>query len=729
MWKNFSWIKFIDKVASVFIRFGGLSVVFVIISIFAYLLYEVLPIFSSSKLDLGTTYKNISNVENKKLFLKIDEQNHLYAFLNEDGSLNFYEIETGILAYTLKLPLSSKITSTYNLFYEGDNTFAVGTLNGEVLILGINYSLEYNQNLKKSVIPNLTFPYGNNPVKVSDDAITHISFSKEEDLLNLTSYTKERQLFLTSITREEDLFEDSFTYDVQTNKIKESINLEHILLSKNKIFFSYQKDFSILDFSETDFPIIQTLSFNDITTSLKFLLGSTSILRGDKKGNISQLFMVYENDKLVLKEIRKFQTKSSNPIIDIVAESRKKGFLSVSKSGIDMFYTTSQNYLLEKKFKYKPCLNAISPNSKLFLVYTCSNELKVFHMKNSYSDISFKALWTKVWYENYEEPSYIWQSSSAANDFEPKYSLMPLLFGTFKATLYAILFATPMAVFGAMYVGFFISPSMRKLVKPLIELMQAFPTVILGFLAGLYFAPIFEKIILNILLALFILPIGIILFSLAVHYMKTSWKKRFIHGFEFLWVLPILFVLVYFSHYLSNFLEISFFSGDFNLFLTDILGFDYDQRNALVVSFIMGLAVVPIIFSITEDAIFNVPKSLTYGSLALGANYWQTLVKVVFPTAAPSFFSAVMIGIGRAFGETMIILMATGNTPIMDMNIFEGMRTFSANLAVELPEAEVGSSHYRILFLTTLVLFIFSFIFNTIAEIISTKLRKKYSEL
>lgn len=143
----------------------------------------------------------------------------------------------------------------------------------------------------------------------------------------------------------------------------------------------------------------------------------------------------------------------------------------------------------------------------------------------------------------------------------------------------------------------------------------------------------------------------------------------------------------------------------------------------------MGFAVIPPIFTITEDAIFGVPKHLTIGSLALGATPWQTLTRVVLLTASPAIFSAVMIGFGRAVGETMIVLMATGNTPVMDFSIFQGLRTLSANIAVEMPESEVNGTHYRILFLAALVLFIFTFFFNTIAEVVRQRLRKKYSSL
>lgn len=142
----------------------------------------------------------------------------------------------------------------------------------------------------------------------------------------------------------------------------------------------------------------------------------------------------------------------------------------------------------------------------------------------------------------------------------------------------------------------------------------------------------------------------------------------------------------------------------------------------------MGFAVIPNIFSIAEDAIFSVPRSLTYGSLALGATPWQTLTRVVILTASPGIFSALMIGI-TAVGETMIVLMATGNTPVMEVNIFEGMRTLAANVAVEMPESEVGGSHYRVLFLSALVLLTFTFVMNTLAELIRQRLRKKYASL
>jgi phosphate transport system permease protein len=150
----------------------------------------------------------------------------------------------------------------------------------------------------------------------------------------------------------------------------------------------------------------------------------------------------------------------------------------------------------------------------------------------------------------------------------------------------------------------------------------------------------------------------------------------------------------------------------------------YVQRNALIVGFVMGFAIIPIIYTLAEDALSSVPFHLREGSLGAGATRWQTAVRIIVPTAMSGLFSACMIGMGRAVGETMIVLMAAGNTPLMDLNVFNGFRTLSANVAVELPEAVVGDSHYRTLFLNGLVLFAMTFVVNTIAETVRLRFRR-----
>ena len=306
---------------------------------------------------------------------------------------------------------------------------------------------------------------------------------------------------------------------------------------------------------------------------------------------------------------------------------------------------------------------------------------------------------------------------------------MPLAFGTLKAAFYAMLFGTPLAICGAIYTAYFMVPAMRRKVKPFIELMEALPTVILGFLAGLWLAPFMEVNLAGIFTTLLVLPAAIIGFAFAWACAPKAIRYLVPEGWDAALLVPVIILATMFSFWIAPGLEQMLFGTEMRYWVSQELGIPYDQRNALVVGIAMGFAVIPTIFSITEDAIFAVPKHLSYGSLALGATPWQTLVRVVMPTASPGIFSAVMIGMGRAVGETMIVLMATGNTPIMDINIFEGMRTLAANIAVEMPESEVGSTHYRILFLAAFVLFLFTFFVNTLAEVVRQRLRKKYGSL
>ena len=143
----------------------------------------------------------------------------------------------------------------------------------------------------------------------------------------------------------------------------------------------------------------------------------------------------------------------------------------------------------------------------------------------------------------------------------------------------------------------------------------------------------------------------------------------------------------------------------------------------------MGFAVIPIMYTIAEDALTAVPEHLRAASLACGATPWQTAISIIVPTALSGIFAAVMVGLGRAVGETMIVVMAAGNTPVIDWNIFSGLRALSANIAVELPEAVKDGSLYRMLFLAALALFVMTFVINTLAEMVRLKFRKRAAQL
>ena len=256
--------------------------------------------------------------------------------------------------------------------------------------------------------------------------------------------------------------------------------------------------------------------------------------------------------------------------------------------------------------------------------------------------------------------------------------------------------------------------------------MAALPSVVIGFLAGLYLASAVERNLVAVFVMLILLPIfgtsGVFIWRA----LPRALSQRLRAGMEVILILPMLLLAVWISLAIGPSVEGWLFAGDSRSWLQSALGLTYDQRNCLVVGLAMGFAVIPIIFTISEDAFTSVPSSLSAASLALGASRWQTAVRVVLPTASPGVFSAVMIGFGRAVGETMIVLMATGNTPVMEWSIFNGIRTLSANIAVEIPEAPHGGTLYRTLFMAAALLFAMTFIINTVAEIIRQRLRERY---
>jgi phosphate transport system permease protein len=357
------------------------------------------------------------------------------------------------------------------------------------------------------------------------------------------------------------------------------------------------------------------------------------------------------------------------------------------------------------------------------------SSLDRYSLENPHPEFSWRALFGKVWYEGYPGPEYVWQSTGATDDFEPKLSLVPLVFGTIKATFYALVFAIPIAVFGALYTSQFVHPRIKARVKPMVEIMAALPSVVIGFIAGLWLASRVEAALVPVILMLVFLPLcgtsGVLLWDR----LPQGLRKRLRPGTEVALILPLLLLGGFVSLRLGPWVEALAFGGDAKAWIAQALGLVYDQRNSIVVGLAMGFAVIPIIFTISEDAFSSVPQHLTAASLALGASRWQTAVRVVLPTASPGIFSAIMVGFGRAVGETMIVLMATGNTPVLDWSPFNGMRTLSANIAVEVPEAPYGGTLYRVLFLSACVLFLMTFFVNTVAELVRQRLRDKYKAI
>jgi phosphate transport system permease protein len=465
-------------------------------------------------------------------------------------------------------------------------------------------------------------------------------------------------------------------------------------------------------------------------TALEVLLGDKSIIVGQADGALSQWSQVRrEGGDFELVRIRQFPSHEA-PIRIVRTSPRDKGFLVQDEAGRMALYNATSERLLWSADSPLARAGAVvfSPKADgAFLVE--DGRLAALEIDNPHPEISWKTLFGKVWYEGADGPEYVWQSTGATDEFESKMSLVPLLVGTLKGTIYSLLLAVPLGVFGAMYASQFMHPKQLRIVKPMVEVMAALPSVVLGFLAGLWLAPRLEAYFPALILMLLLLPVFMILAGM----MWTSLPARISRGAplgtQLVFYCLVLGLGCWLCLALSRPVEIAVFGGSFQGWLAEAFGLPYDQRNAVVIGLAMGFAVIPIIFAISEDAFSNVPKNLIAGSLALGANRWETVTRVVLPSASPGIFSAIMVGFGRAVGETMIVLMATGNTPIMDWNPFNGFRTLSANIAVEIPEAPQYGSLYRVLFLAALLLFIVTFLVNTAAEVVRIRLRKKYQEM
>ncbi len=476
-----------------------------------------------------------------------------------------------------------------------------------------------------------------------------------------------------------------------------------------------------------------TPSGNSAITSLGFIIGDQSVIVGDADGNVTSWMRVLdEKTEYGWKLVNPHTFDSHQAAVTSVASSlRNKSFITGdSKGKIFLEHLTSERTLIELSGKELPVKDiAFSPKGDGAVVLYEDGTIISYEIKNPHPEITLKTLFGKVWYEGYAKPEFVWQSTGGTDDFEPKFSLVPLIIGTLKGTFYAMLFAIPLALFGALYTSQFSHPQIRNYIKPTVEVMAALPSVVIGFLAGLWLAPLLERILPGVFLMFIIVPITIAIGASLWKRIPGRIRYKLKPGYELFFILPLIIFAFYIAQWLGPIFEYHILGGDYRTWLMNTLNEQYDQRNSIVVGFAMGFAVIPIIFTICEDALSSVPSSLTSASLALGATKWETATRIVLPSASPGIFSAIMIGFGRAVGETMIVLMATGNTPILSFSPFNGMRTLSANIAVEIPEAPYQGTLYRVLFLAATLLFILTFVVNTVAEIIRQRLRKKYAEL
>lgn len=623
-------------------------------------------------------------------------------------------------------------------------------------------------------------------------------------------------------------------------------------------------------------------------TSATMLLGGLTLVVGDNAGYVHGWFTARDPDagtpdSTRLVDAHRFAV-SDAPVVSLVPASRDRLLLAADADGhATLVHMTSHKRVARVDSRIaQPAAIALSPRADTILLAAADGRLDPWSVTLGHPKASFHALFGRPLYEGQTRGEYIYQSSAGSDQAELKMSMVPLLFGTLKATLFATLVAIPLAVLAAVYTSEFLSPRSRRVVKPVIELMASLPSVVLGFVASIVVAPLLAAWLPSVLACLLCVPMAVLIAAHLWQAAPPQWVARLRGGRQLALVAVCAAIGVGVGVALTPALQSALFKpsrtdtlvragstediardqwpawiGDrrsltppetrllreqglafragrlvrgvepssdrapaiadtiarnnldkadlrawldgtiggptpgwlvvlfppsmivawltihaatrrhFERFTTpgvmaiadalrlaaiiaatlaidvlaslalsaasidprdSILG-PFSVRNSMVVGIIMGFAIIPIIYTISDDAMRGVPNGLRQASLGAGATQWQTATRVVLPVAASGIFSACMIGLGRAVGETMIVLMATGNSPEMNWNIFSGFRTLAANIAVELPESDKGSTHYRLLFLCGLLLFALTFAINTTAEIVRQHFRKKNANL
>ncbi len=727
-----------DRIAEFLIKAGGILVIVAVVWILVMIARVAIPLFYASDAALTAAFKLPSRPAlASPLAFGIDESGKEIYLLGRDGEFHFINTATGLPAGSLKtlspdagggksiVSVETSGKSGYNLLWS-DGTITSAYLlfkaqDGQVSGTGIIHDLvpgEATFPATEGVIESMARMNGESGIRV--------------DRLSL------RKFRANWITVEKDILGNEKRSETGANlgaDIRENVTAAVLDHAGHYLYLGNDKgELLRFDLSEPGAPkLLETVRVNNDkspVTALNLASGDTTVVICDKKGNCNGWFPVTAPGAAEYKRLQLIHPlpPHDGSVTSIIASPRDRIVVSTDEKGvINIDHLTSEKRLLTLESGGSEVKLALSERGNMLCAIDESGNVKIWRMNLRHPEVTSGTLFSKIWYEGYDKPEHVWQSSSANDDYEPKLGLVPLIFGTLKATFFAMIFAVPLALLGALYTSQFISYRLKVRIKPAVEIMAAIPSVVIGFLGGLWLAPLLEKGLFPFFLSLIILPL--LLFVAIFFYRAVKPSSRLgcmIRGREFLLIIPLILAGIWISHSAGTMIEARLFAGDFKQWLFNAHSIRYEQRNAFIIGIALGFAVIPIIFTIAEDALSNVPRNLSAASLALGASRWQTAWRVVLPSALPGVFSAIMIGFGRAVGETMIVLMATGNTPIISFSAFNGLRSLAANIAVEIPEAPLDSSLYRVLFLSAVLLFLFTFIINSAAEVLRQRFRKKY---
>lgn len=847
-----------DKLADKTITIGGVLVIAAVLGMMVFLVAKAVPLFKGGIVESHAQYALTAD-KSRTLALAVDDIKTVAVKVASDGGLTAWHVETGALLDSPRFDLKGKEVTAFSQCID-QRHMAFGFSDGMVRFGSVQFKTEIlspeamPETLKElnardktdgraiySIIPGnqirktwieveledpVQVSESGSPIIAMDYRFTHfgerptkILAAIDRELVGVAMRVESK---LNLFTRKTTLSVDKTTFP----PLPADALIRHALVdhTADAVYFG-EKTGKVYRFNTRGFEqpfLAETTQVTPPGTELdtfSFLLGENSLVVGGSDGSVTIFFLLKRPDAGSQDGSTLVKTRTFDPqpaaIVGFSPAEQSKTFATLDASGgIWVRHGTSQRTLVKVResghtksdFAGKIVL---APRVDGLLAAENRGSADFWNLSIPHAETSLTTLFGKVWYEGYPEPTYTWQSTGATEAFEPKISLVPLIFGTLKATFYSLLFAIPIALLAAIYTSEFLEPNLRGKIKPAIEVMASIPSVVLGFVAALVLAPVVENWIAAVLLAFVVLPSSLILTAYLWQLVPPPLAVRMEGLSKFVFMFVIVGIALYTAYMTGPVFESLFFNGNFkawvnqdqgaaapfwfllviplaavaastifsrlfgrrfNLYIRSLeplhaalldlgrwlaiagvtiavsyvlalvlqgMGLDprgsfigtYVQRNTLVVGFAMGFAVIPIIYTLADDALNSVPEHLRSASLGCGATPWQTTMWVILPTAISGVFSAVMIGMGRAVGETMILVMAAGNTPLLDLNIFNGLRALSANIAVELPEAPKDDTLYRVLFLTGLVLFAMTFVINTVAEMVRLHFRKRSMQL
>jgi len=839
-----------DKTADWAISVGGIFVILAVFGIMAFLAEVVVPLFMGGSVDASDEIR-LPATSGDVLFTRMDEYRSLVVQVKSTGDVVVSHTLSGERLVAPAYDFQGKTVTSSAVTLSGDNVI-FGFDDGTVRFARLNLQVsvitpdQLPANARKlnnadstdgtslySAIPGHQIrrislkPELDEPQQISDQPIDAVDYrvggTVERPTRSFVTVDRAGAVKLSRTESRINMLTRKATVSTATSVLPSLPSgtrvLDILMTDKADQVYIADKSGQIFRYDARDFnkPVLaETVDVTEGNVELKvfaFLIGEQSIIAGGSDGSVNIYFRLENRqtggtDGYKMTRAHKLEPHKAE-VVAVSQSQRGKSFATADAEGnVWIRHATSDQTLVKTSLGAKPASISLSPRDDGLLALAGDKGM-LWHVRIPHPETTWASIFGKVWYEGYPEPTYTWQSSSGTDSFEPKFSLVPLIFGTIKATVYTMLFAVPLALLAAIYTSEFVHKSVRATVKPVMEMMASLPSVVLGFIAALILAPFVEVWISAVLLAFLIVPLSLLFAAYAWQMIPRHIALK-LDGLPKLFLMFAVIILgLWLTVELSSTFEEIFFAGDVRqwangsigtgvaflalllfpvslvaiIFLlrryggaqldaiftpqsqaragiVDLLrgviqlilaglvsylvalsltwiGFDvrggvigtYVQRNTLIVSFAMGFAVIPIIYTIAEDAMNAVPEHLRAASLACGATPWQTAISVILPTAMSGVFAAMMIGMGRAVGETMIVVMAAGNTPILDWNIFNGLRALSANIAVELPEAVRDDSLYRMLFLAALTLFVMTFIVNTLAEIIRQRFRKRAAQL